>query len=260
MSYSLKLKEMKELLDLKDEDDISSLYNKYLAAKKSGRRIVTNYFYAPNIYDKLKVNSNKLSLSVESYGGVEDAEKRLIAFNYEDSIENWPLICIKIITPKKFNNLSHKDYLGAIMALGIERGKFGDLRVKENQCYIMILEEIGWYVVSNLTKIGKLGCTCQVVEDLKEIPLLEFDNLTIQSSSYRLDSIVSALTKKSRKDSVELISSGMVMVDYLEIRNKSFEVKENNRVTIRKCGKYIIKELLGETKSGRYKILVNKFI
>ena len=252
------LKELKFLLGDMESKDLLPLFNNIKVALNSRKEIVTNDFYSPNIYTVLIGFFKTQGIKIEANGGFLEAEKRLIAFNVESNIY-WPYSIIKITTSKNFNNLVHKDYLGAVLGIGIERSKIGDLRVKENICYLPVTNEIVDYILYNLKSIGKLKCSCEEIFDLCEIPKVEFDEKIILTSALRLDSLVSALTNKSRNDSLKLITSGLVSVNYKVIREKSFNVKSDYRITIRGYGKFIIGNVIGETKNSRLKIEIKKF-
>ena len=252
------LKELQVLLGDMESKDLMPLFNKIKVALNTKKQIITNDFYSPNIYIVLIEFFKNQEMNIKANGGFYEAEKRLIAFNAEDYIY-WPYSIVKIITPKNFNNLLHRDYLGAILGLGIERSKIGDLRVKENVCYLPVTNEIVDYILYNLKTIGKLKCSCEEIFDLNEIPKVKFDDKVILTSALRLDSLVSALTNKSRNDSLKLITSGLVSVNYKVIRDKSFNAKNDYRITIRGYGKFVIESVIGETKNGRLKVAIKKF-
>ena len=101
--------------------------------------------------------------------------------------------------------VSHRDYLGSIMALGMEREKFGDLRVYENYAVVPVYEDVVEYVISSLNSVGKSPVSCEVINDttLSKVNFLE---VIINVSSLRLDSIVSKLSNISRSKALDLIN------------------------------------------------------
>lgn len=253
---------MKEIISkaFSDEDkvEVLSLYEKYELAKNKDIPMFGNSFYPPNIWKWFEVNTGSKSFKVESNGIFEEAERRMIAFNniYETP---YPMILIKISHNSKFSNLSHRDYLGGILALGIERNKIGDLLVEGNCCYVPVHEDVKDYIVYNIDKIGKASCKVEIFDDYEELPKFKFKEEVILVSSLRLDGLVSKICNTSRTKAQELIDQGQVLVDYVKIRDKSQELKGGERITIRGSGKFILGEKIGNSKSGRIKIIIKKY-
>ncbi|MGL4655304.1 MAG: RNA-binding protein [Sarcina sp.] len=239
--------------------DILKLYNTYERAKSRGISLFTEDFYPPAIWKALEKISGK-NFSVESNGIFEDCDRRILAFNKSEWAD-YPIKIVEIKCNTKFSKLEHKDYLGSIMALGIKREKIGDVILKSDDiCYLVTCEKIALYIVDNLHKIKMLNCECRVLDDFSdEIPKIEFKEEIINVASKRLDGIVSELANISRSKACDLITKGLVLVDYVQVTDKSYEVDEDIRLTIRKIGKFKVKETLGTTKSGRLKITVLKY-
>ncbi|WP_366914649.1 YlmH/Sll1252 family protein [Clostridium sp.] len=171
----------------------------------------------------------------------------------------FPIIILKIENKSSFSTLKHKDYLGAIMSLGIERNKLGDLILIENSCYLPVTEDISNYIILNLNKIGRSPVEIKVIEDLHKVPSLQFEEIIINVKSLRIDSVVAKLINASRSIGVQFIDNGKVLLNYVKSKDKSQEIKFDDRITIRGTGKFIIGNLIGDTKSGKHKILVKKY-
>lgn len=199
------------------------------------------------------------------WGGYEDAERRVICFYEDDSSTNmyWPIVCLKI-TPSntKFSDkLTHRDYLGAILNLGIERCKIGDILVLEQAGYVFCRQEIGDFIVENLTRIKHTTIMASIIEDV-EIedfkPVLAEVNGTV--SSVRLDSVLSVAFHTSRSSLTGLIAGGKVFVNSKLIQSNSYTLKEGDVVSVRGMGKFIFKETTGQTKKDRYKVTLLKYV
>ena len=89
---------------------------------------------------------------------------------------------------------------------------------------------------------------------------VNFLEVIINVSSLRLDSIVSKLSNISRSKALDLINQNKILVDYCKVNSKSLEVKEGQRITIAGVGKYIMGNIVGNTKSGRFKVNIKKYI
>lgn len=145
------------------------------------------------------------------------------------------------------------------MALGIEREKLGDLRVIDDYAIVPIYEEVADYILYELRSVGRAPVSIQEIQE-DNLPKSNFLEGMIIVPSLRLDNIVAKLANISRGKAVEIIDSGKVLIDYSKSIDKSKEIKDGQRITISGVGKFIIGEIVGNTKSGRYKVKMNKFI
>ena len=145
------------------------------------------------------------------------------------------------------------------MALGIEREKLGDLRVIDDYAIVPIYEEVADYILYELRSVGRAPVSTEEVDE-DNLPKSNFLEGVIIVPSLRLDNIVSKLANISRGKAVDIIDSGKVLIDYSKSIDKSKEIKDGQRITISGVGKFIIGEIVGNTKSGRYKVKMNKFI
>lgn len=199
------------------------------------------------------------------WGGYEDAERRVICFYEDDSSTNmyWPITCLKI-TPAnaRFSDkLTHRDYLGAILNLGIERCKIGDILVMKNAGYVFCRQEISDFIVENLIRIKHTTISVSAAEYMKLRdfkPALEEISGTV--SSVRLDSILSVAFHTSRSSLTGLIAGGKVFVNSRLIQSNSYVPKEGDVISVRGMGKFIFKETSGQTKKNRYKVILSKYI
>ena len=215
-------------------------------------------FYTPNIWTWFEKNLCSKDFKVETNGFFEDAERRMISFNniYENP---FPMKLIKIQNTSKFSNLTHRDFLGGILSLGIERNKIGDLLVDENICYVPVHEDIESFIIYNIDKIAKVVCSAEVIDNIELIPKVNFKEEIILVSSLRIDGVVSKITNVSRSKAVTMIEQGQVLINYVKIKDKSYELKGEERITIRGFGKFIIGNSIGNSKSGKIKIIIKKY-
>lgn len=240
-----------------DIKDAIKIYEKYKLAFEKNITIFTSDFCPPSIWGFfLKYCSN--SFKIETNGLFEEAERRMISFNNYYN-ENFPIKTLEIINKSNFSNLKHKDYLGAILSLGIERNKLGDIIVEENKAYVPVINEIADYIINNLSYIGKSPINIREINNISEIPSFKFEEVVLTISSLRVDSIVAKLANISRSRAIDIIESGKVLIDYLKAKDKSQEIVEGTRITIRGLGKFIVGQVISETKSGKQRIIVKKY-
>lgn len=209
-----------------------------------------------------------IETSYQFFGGYEFAERQMIAFIpdalcYTGAEDEWhyPIVCLRF-HPKNLKfaeELSHRDILGALMHLGVERSRIGDIKLNESDYYIFCEEGIADYLLQFLDKIRHTSVKGEFAEPSVFIEQ-KFEYLEGIVSSNRLDSIVSFLTKKSRNQSVSHIQSQKVFVNACIITSNSYECKEGDIISIRGFGKYIYNGSSGQTRKGRMKVTLQKYI
>ncbi|WP_072987593.1 YlmH/Sll1252 family protein [Clostridium cavendishii] len=237
-------------------EEATKLYDKFKIARGKGYTVFTKELYTPDIWKVLEDISDNF-IKIDSYGIFEEAERRIIAFNnYE---ECFPLDLIKITVKNKFITLNHRDFLGSIMSLGINRNRIGDLTVKDNTCYLSAHREVTTYLLDNLIKIRNSNCELHIIENEKDYPKVSYDAKTINVNSLRLDAVVASIANVSRSEALILLKSGKVLLNYYVQNEKSKDISLKDKITIRGYGKFIVNEYLGSSKSGRLKIEILKY-
>lgn len=241
-----------------DRNDALNLYERYLLTKDKDIPTFGKCFYPPNIWTWFEENLSTKTFKVQTNGFFEEAERRMISFNnvYE---RPFPMKLLKIENTSKFSKLAHRDFLGGILSLGIERNKIGDLLVDENVCYVPVHEDIEGFILYNLDKIAKVVCKVSVIDKIELIPKFKFKEEIILISSLRIDGVVSKITNLPRAKSTTMIEQGQVLINYVKIKDKSYELKGEERITIRGFGKFIIGDSVGNSKSGRMKVIIKKY-
>ena len=239
-------------------ENLEKIENYIKLAEKTDIVIYSNQFFPVSQLNNLKYSGMKFSFK----GLNEDCEKKLLAVYPEYFSEDYlyfPVKYFKIIKKSKFINLEHKHYLGNILGLGIKREILGDLIVKNNECYGIILENMFDFLKENLLRIN--SSPVEIIEiGENEVPQNEFKELNIRLSSLRLDSLVSELTNLSRALSVNYIDLGNVQVNYEIQREKSYRISVGDTIIIKKYGKFRIEAENGLTKKDKVKLIVRKYI
>lgn len=194
------------------------------------------------------------------FGGYDNAQRVMLGC-FPDWVEeyNFP---IEVITAsyRKSDRLSHRDFLGSLMALGITRESVGDILIEDGRAIIFVTLEIAEYVISQIEKVGRVGVT---LSKGFKYPLPESANLADFSetvSSQRLDCIVSALAGLSRSQAERRILEGSVSVNSVVCEKTIKAVEQGDIVTIRGKGKYIIDSLNDRTKKNRIVLKYKKYI
>lgn len=197
------------------------------------------------------------------FGGYEQAERKIFAalpdyIEPQNSGGFFPIVPL-VFEYKKEYPLSHRDFLGALMALGMKRSCIGDIAVSEGKAVVFVKEEMADYIMTNTEKVGRVGVKIRKAEAESFSFDKKFEDISITVSSMRLDCMVSALTGLSREKSSSLISSGSVFINSAEETKQDACIKSGDTVTVRKKGKFIVDSVNGNTKKGRIKISVKKY-
>ena len=239
-------------------ENLEKIENYIKLAEKTDTVIYSNQFFPVSQLNNLKYSGIKFSFK----GLNEDCEKKLLAVYPECFIEDYlcfPVKYFKIIKKSKFISLEHKHYLGNILSLGIKREILGDLIVKNDECYGIILENMFDFLKENLLRINSSPVEIIEIEE-NEVPQNQFKELNIRLSSLRLDSLISELTNLSRALSVNYIDLGNVQVNYEIQREKSYRISVGDTIIIKKYGKFRIEAENGLTKKDKVKLIVRKYI
>lgn len=209
------------------------------------------------------------------FGGVEGCERQVLRFGNPESLgydPGFPICCIQISpTLAKFSDkLTHRDYLGALMHLGITRETLGDILMRpgkqgesgkrEDTAYVFCLDKVADYIVENLDQIKHTSVRCQKLEDMPEMLKPEKELVNLVVPSMRLDVIVAKMCHLSRNQSLELFREKKIFVNGRQMENHSGLLKEEDTVSVRGYGKFICDGISGETRKGNLNIRIWKYV
>lgn len=194
-------------------------------------------------------------------GGSGNADRQVVRFGSAKDFgyeEPFPIVCIHIkpLIAKFADKLSHRDFLGALMNLGIDRGTIGDIKVGDREAYLFCLTSIADYICENLEQIKHTHVTCSITADYKEIQEEEPQICSIQVSSVRADAVISRVYHKSRSECLELFRGGKVFINGRLCENNSRLLKSGETVNVRGYGKFLLQGELRETRKGKLSVEV----
>ncbi len=195
------------------------------------------------------------------WGGYVDSERQILGF-FPDYLEPDPaLFPIKALRIKSREELSHRTILGSVMGLGIERNLVGDIAKEEQGTIIFACDAIADYLQMNLTRAGRDGVKLSEVA-LSEINLLPkaWEPVMGTVASLRLDCVLGLLTGASRGRAEEMLKRELVSVNYSVSSKGSALLSEGDVLSVRGFGKAELLEIAGETRKGRIRITLKKYI
>ncbi|KAB3535274.1 RNA-binding protein [Alkaliphilus pronyensis] len=213
-----------------------------------------------------KILKSIQDINIIHSGGYASAERKMITifpdYLMEDTI-TVPIAFLEITANVQFNKLTHRDYLGALLGLGIKREKLGDILIhNENQkqvAQIIVSEDLKDYLLYNLCQVGTSNVTINEIPSNKIIaPELDYKEYGANVSSLRLDAVVSAAYNVTRSVAQELINKELVRVNWEPIKKCDYELNCNAVLSIKGKGRVYITEILGKTRSNRIKLQFKK--
>ena len=202
--------------------------------------------------------------SYNFWGGYEGADRKRLAFYQTEDIladeYNISIIKIRPNNAKFADNLTHRDFLGALVNLGIDRSKLGDILIKDNIGYLFSEGTISSYIVDSLTKIKHTNVTCIPLQ-LEEIDITpSYQEIKGTISSNRLDAILALALRSSRSSITGLIAGGKVFINSRLVTQNSTILRENDIISVRGHGKYIYCGITSQTKKGRLCATILQYI
>lgn len=219
-----------------------------------------------NINELNILNQIKESLPpvhVDITGGNNYAERKIAVFSPDEIYyqETLPIVVLSIapLNSKFAQHLTHRDFLGAILNLGINRNKIGDIFVKENHAYVYCIEDISKYIIDNLFQIKHTQVSVQTsqYESINITP--DFKEITGTVSNIRLDSIIATAFQSSRNSIIKYIHEGKVFINGKLTTSNGAAVKEGDIISVRGKGRFIFECFIKETKKGRNLIKINLY-
>ena len=157
-------------------------------------------------------------------------------------------------------SLTHRDFLGAIMSLGIERENIGDIVFdRDAPCvYIVLLKPFDQLLLLDIQKVRNTKVFAEVRSWMPDLTP-ELEEQVINVASLRLDGVVAGIINLSREKTQKMIQRGDVKVNFEEVKDNSKQLAENDVVSIRKFGKYRMGELLSETRKKRCRVRIFRY-
>ena len=199
------------------------------------------------------------------FGGFSDAERKKLCFlpDYLDEAYLWedgPVVCLRA-EYYAGDSLNHRDFLGALMGMGISRESVGDICVSEGKCDFFVSREISRFLTESFQNAGRTYLHVkQVPLREAEIPAAHTKEIRDTVSSVRLDSIVSSGFRISRGQAALAIRGGKAMVDGLPCEKPDKILSEGNTVSVRGMGKIRLEKIGDQTRKGRIAVTISRYV
>lgn len=253
-----------KLLQFAKNDDERMLLSKIFDASRSAEKYhsvkTTQFLNEHELLLAHRALAKGGDVCFSAYGGYAEACRKIIAFYPEKTM---PVFNIHIIgvCGRELDKLTHRDYLGSVLALGIRREKIGDIIVGENGGFIFCLDDISEYIINGLGKIANRSVKLKLCSESDIIiPEKKFEEINATVSSLRLDCVLSVGLKVSRNDAAGLIKSERVSVNWEVTESTSRNVPEGSVISVKGFGRLELAQICGQTKKGRISIIIKRIL
>ena len=236
-----------------------------LSRRADGRGcLLYSGFLSLNEQSALASMARTLPAPYSLYGGAEGCERRVARFGYAegDDTEGYPIDIIEI-APKseKFaSDLTHRDFLGALMHTGVEREKIGDIIVRGKRAYAFVEASLAPYFADTLETVGRTSVVCRAGAVVPEGELFRAEESIVRVSSLRLDALIAQAFRLSRGDAAELFTAERVFVNGALAKGPSAAPKEGDIISARGFGRFIFSAVSGQSKKGKLVVEIKRYV
>lgn len=199
------------------------------------------------------------------WGGNEACERKMIRFGSEDMLgyeEAFPIVALEIkpVIDKFSDDLNHRDFLGAIMNLGIERDTLGDLFVRDNKAILFCESKMSEYIKDNLYKIRHTQVKVSEISDIDSLTVSEKKEMSVSVASERIDGVISHVFNLSRSESATMFATGKIFLNGRLMENESRKLIPGDIVSVRGYGKFEFSEFGGISRKGKQYVKVKIYV
>lgn len=254
---------------MKREEDHALAARVEEAARLCGRRGLGRFigFLDPHERAVALATLNGLRAMRTAYafwGGAADAERVFLGIGDGEAPDpaNFPVTAVEITWRLKTSRttLTHRDFLGTVLSLGLERRRIGDIRVGEGRCVLFAEKPLGSYIAENLVRVGGTGVISRENSAAAADAQPVFQAISDTVASPRLDCITAALVNTSRAEAARLVEAGRVALNFLECTDPVRKVHDESAVSIRGYGRFLVDSVGPVTRKGRLSLKARKYV
>ena len=194
------------------------------------------------------------SLAFVSWGGYDGAERKIGCFcpeGEEPAESGFPVVCLRSPYNGRFASISHRDVLGAVMGLGLERDGVGDVAMCREGACVFVHRDVAGYVRDNLESAGRAALKREILDKAPELLPPEGEELRVTVNALRLDAVLAAGLRLSRAEAQRLVTAGLVKRNHIPETRGDCRLAEGDLLSARGFGRLQVRRFEGETKKGR---------
>lgn len=209
----------------------------------------------------LSMKRQPYGIQMHQSGGIDDAERQMLAFVPDDCAIPlvFPIDCIRIDL-NQGKQIGHRDILGALLGLGIERSVLGDILLQDEIAYVFVLHKMSDFICRELHQVGRSAVSAAVIPVNSIQITRRYEEKIGSVASERLDALISLAFSKSRSSMLGSIAGRKVFVNGSCIMQAGYHIPEQAVVSIRGLGKFRYCGIIHQTKKGRIMVRIEKFI
>ena len=244
--------------------DIRRLDELAARAARTGRPCFTK-FLEPAMDAAARAAAGRAGAQIGFWGGWPGAERRVAAFYADEAPapEEYPVAALRITWNAKFAHPGHRDLLGAVMGLGIDRDTTGDIVPGEYRgapcACLFALEEMAGYIAGSLDGAGHASVKAEVAEEVPELRPEEGEPLRATVQNPRLDAVLAAGWRLSREEAKRLISAGLVKLNHEQTLRADARIAEGDLISARGRGRLRVQGFQGESRRGRLVVALVRY-
>lgn len=222
-------------------------------------------FLEPSMVAYARTAAYQAGVQVAFDGGYPEAERVMAGFYADQPPEHWeyPMVMMRIDWNAKYAAPGHRDLLGAVMGLGLERETTGDIALGEYRggpcAYLFATPEVSSYIIANLESAGRGAVKVHLAEEVPVLQPPQGDQMRITVQNLRLDAVLAAGYRLSRSEAQKLIAAGLVKVNHLVLEKSDARIDEGDLISARGYGRMRVETVQGETRKGRQGLVVFRY-
>lgn len=231
--------------------------------KQNGEPAVTGFLDPADQEVARLLIEREPSLTIMFAGGYRGAERRRLAVMprfYLPELVDMQVAALEARGNFRFQEASHRDFLGSLLSTGVKRDKVGDILIMNDGCQAVVASEVVEFLVTTWTQAGHVSLKTRQI-DLEElvIPLERVKEVRATVASLRLDAVASAGFGNSRTVMAREIRAGKVKVNWRPAEEPSREVGAGDILSVRGRGRVEVAEVAGQTKKGRISLVLKRY-
>ncbi len=183
-------------------------------------------------------------------GGYPGARKKKVIFLRDEEDDFSDIVCLEADIDQRFRKIGHRDILGSLMSLGIDRHSFGDFWMEEDKIYLYTSKTMGQFLIDNFLRIANLNVSFRFTEQ-RPVQIRKTKAVEVILSSLRYDAVVAGLAHTSRTQAKQMIQQGLVQVNHVTLVSGDKTCNNNCTISIRGHGRFTFTEVKNHTKKDR---------
>lgn len=232
-------------------------------AQRSGRPQYSDFLDLAEQDMLLRLPTRELACAYTLYGGVAGAERRVACFaEAEANPDGFPVCCLGIapLQQRFAEALTHRDFLGSLLHLGVERRNLGDIVVRPEAGYLFCLTRIAPFICENLERVKHTAVRCAAAAALPAGALYRLEPVSLLVASPRFDAVLAQAFCLPRQESQALIRAGRAYIDGRVCENAAYLLRGDELVSLRGHGRFRFCGVERVNQKGKQWLRIEKYL